>query len=142
MGPVFVDTWAWIALALKRDQHHESAKTQHQLFIGEGRPYVTSDFVVGELVTQLYRLLPAGQAEAFVKALLAACDAAHYKLVHVSPEQFQRAWQLRRQFDDKPGISFVDFLSMIVMQDLNLKDVFTGDADFQHVNLGFRLYPL
>jgi hypothetical protein len=30
---------------------------------------------------------------------------------------------------------------MVVMQDLGLTDIFTGDAHFRQVNLGFRLFP-
>ena len=48
---------------------------------------------------------------------------------------------MRQKYQDKPGISFVDFTSMIVMQDLGIGDVFTGDAHFQQVGLGFRLLP-
>jgi hypothetical protein len=29
---IFVDTWAWLALAVKRDQFHAIAKAQHQKF--------------------------------------------------------------------------------------------------------------
>ena len=61
--------------------------------------------------------------------------------MHVSSDQFRRAWDLRQRYDDKPDISFVDFTSMVVMQDLGITDVFTGDAHFQQVNLGFRLHP-
>jgi predicted nucleic acid-binding protein len=57
------------------------------------------------------------------------------------PQQFRRAWQHRQKYHDKPDISFVDFTSMAVMQDLGISDIFTGDAHFTHVNLGFRLYP-
>jgi uncharacterized protein len=59
----------------------------------------------------------------------------------VAPSQFERAWQMRQKYYDKPDISFVDFTSMVVMQDLGITDVFTGDAHFQQVNLGFRLHP-
>lgn len=45
------------------------------------------------------------------------------------------------KYHDKPDISFVDFTSMVVMQDLGIQDVFTGDAHFRQVNLGFRLVP-
>ena len=27
---IFVDTWAWVGLALKRDQHHRGVKAQHK----------------------------------------------------------------------------------------------------------------
>ena len=45
------------------------------------------------------------------------------------------------QYHDKPDISFVDFTSMVVMQDLGITDVFSGDRHFLQVNLGFQLVP-
>ena len=36
-------------------------------------------------------------------------------------------------------MNFVDFTSMVVMQDLGIVEVFTGDAHFLHVGLGFQL---
>jgi predicted nucleic acid-binding protein len=50
---VFVDTWAWIALAAPRDQHYAAAKRQQAEFVAAGREYVTTDYVLGEVVTQL-----------------------------------------------------------------------------------------
>jgi predicted nucleic acid-binding protein len=72
---------------------------------------------------------------------LAKVVAGDYLLVHVSPEQFHGAWQPRQKYGDKPDISFVDFTSMVVMQNLKIADVFTGDAHFRQVNLGFQLHP-
>ncbi len=138
---VFVDTWAWIALALKRDQYHAAATAQHQAFRKQRRRYVTTDFVLSELITQLYLLLPHTQAQAFVAAILTAADAGDYVVVHVSAKQFRKAWDLRKKYHDKPDTSFVDFTSMAVMQDLGIVDVFTGDVHFRRVNLGFQLFP-
>jgi predicted nucleic acid-binding protein len=138
---VFVDTWAWLALALRRDQYHETAKRQHARFVAAGRIYVTTDFVLSELVTQLYRSLPANEAETFVSAVLSAIDSGVYRLERVSPARFASAWQLRRQYADKPAISFVDFTSFVIMQDLEIQEAFTGDAHFRQVSLGFRMLP-
>ena len=138
---IFVDTWAWLALAVKRDQYHAVAKAQHQHLRKANRKYVTTDYVIGELVSFLYRSGPVSRAEGYVQALLAKVDAGEHLLVHVSSDQFRQSWQLRRRYHDKPDISFVDFTSMVVMQDLGITDVFTGDAHFQQVNLGFRLVP-
>jgi predicted nucleic acid-binding protein len=138
---ILVDTWAWLALAVKRDQYHAAAKSQHKKFRKANRKYITTDFILGEVISRLYRTSSATSAQSYIKALLAKVDTGEYLLVHVSPQQFRSAWQMRQKYHDKPDISFVDFTSMVVMQDFGITDVFTGDAHFQQVNLGFHLHP-
>ena len=105
------------------------------------RSYFTSDYVLSETITYLYDALPAVHARGFVNSLLISVDRGEYRLIHVSPQQFRRAWHMRQKYHDKPDISFVDFTSMVVMQDLGITDVFTGDVHFQQVGQGFRLLP-
>jgi predicted nucleic acid-binding protein len=138
---ILVDTWAWLALAVKRDQFHAVAKAEHQRLRRANRKYVITDYILSELISRLYRAGPATAAQGFVQAVLAKANAGEYLQVHISSDQFRRAWQMRQRYHDKPDISFVDFTSMVVMQDLGITDVFTGDAHFQQVNLGFRLRP-
>jgi predicted nucleic acid-binding protein len=138
---IFVDTWAWAALALKLDQYHQKAKRGHKQLLRAKRQYVTTDYVLSEVIAHLYTTLPAVKAQSYVNSILAAVDQGTYRLAHVSPQQFRQAWQMRQKYHDKPDISFVDFTSMVVMQDLGITDIFTGDAHFQQVNLGFRLHP-
>src|SRR5438552_7519181 len=138
---IFVDTWAWIALAVVQDQFHGLAQIQHQLLRQARSRYVTTDFVLSELITHLYRTQSAAQAQRFIGNLLSAVDKGRHLLIHVSPSQFRRAWQMRQKYHDKPDISFVDFTSMVVMLDLGITDVFTGDDHFRQVNLGFNLVP-
>lgn len=138
---IFVDTWAWVGLAVKPDQYHGIVKAQHEQFRQARRKYVTTNYVLSELITYLYNVASVATAESFINALLARADAGTYLLIHLSPDQFHRAWQMRQKYRDKPDISFVDFTSMVVMQELGISDVFTGDAHFQQVGLGFRLVP-
>ena len=97
---ILVDTWAWLALALKRDQFHAIAKAAHQRFRSDNRKYVTTDYILSELISRLYQASPAPSAQGYVRALLAKADAGDYLLVHVSSDQFRRAWQLRQKYDD------------------------------------------
>ncbi len=97
--------------------------------------------MVGELIDYLYDATPEPQARDFTRGLLAKANTGILQLVHISPEYFHRAWELRQTYDDKPDISFVDFTSMVVMQKLDITDVFTGDAHFRQVGLGFHLVP-
>ncbi len=138
---IFVDTWAWLALAVNRDQHHEPAMRQHQQLQHDGRRYVTSDWVLGELITNLYRMSDADKAARFVGSVLQAIRRNQYRLVPVTPDQFDQAWTLRQKYHDKPDISFTDLTSMVIMRELGISDVFTGDRHFEHVGLGFSLLP-
>ncbi len=138
---IFIDTWAWIGMADDTDQYHRVVIKQHRKHLKASRRYVTTDYVVGELIDFLYDATPESQARDFIRRLLTKADTGILQLVHISPDCFQCAWQMRQKYHDKPDISFVDFTSMVVMQDLGLTDVFTGDAHFRQVNLGFRLVP-
>ncbi len=138
---IFVDTWAWLALAYARDPYHPIAVRQHQLFRQQRRRYVTSDYVLSEFISALFRAVPFGPARHFTDNLFQSVQEGRLRLEFVSPAQFHRAYALRIRYHDKPDISFVDFTSMAVMQDLGLTDVFMSDAHFQQVNFGFRLHP-
>jgi predicted nucleic acid-binding protein len=138
---IFVDSWAWIALADKSDPYHRKAKAEHKKLHRAKNQYVTTDFVLGETITYLFPAIGAASAQGFIISVLSSADTGIHRLGHVSPQQFRRGWQLRQNYHDKPAISFVDFTSMIVMQDLGITEVFTGDAHFIQVGLGFRLVP-
>jgi predicted nucleic acid-binding protein len=138
---IFVDTWAWVALADRTDQYHRAAAKQHRKHLKKRRRYITSDFVAAELIDYVYDAAPVAKAEPVIASLLQQVEAGLVQLVHVSPQQFQRAWQLRRKYKDQPDISFTDFTSMVIMQDLGITDIFTGDAHFRQAGLGFRLLP-
>ncbi len=138
---IFVDTWAWLALAYANDPYHAIATQQHRQFRKEKRRYVTTDYVLSELITALFGALPFGPAKHFMGNLLQSFQVGRHRLVFVTPDHFQAAFNLRLQYHDKPDISFVDFTSMVVMQDLDITDVFTGDAHFRQVGLGFHLVP-
>ncbi len=138
---IFLDTWAWLALVHKRDPYHFTASRQHRSFQKQKGRYVTTDYVLSEFMAPLFGMLNFAKAQQFMLRLFHVVNSGQYQLYFVTPTQFQRAWQLRQKYHDKPDISFVDFTSMVVMQDLGITDVFTGDAHFQQVNLGFRLHP-
>jgi uncharacterized protein len=121
MSMVFIDSWAWIALALSRDQHHDSAQRQHSEFVANGRMYVTTDYILSELNTRLYRALDATRAEKFLEAVLSGIGTGTYRLERITQHRFDAAWSLRRKYADKPAVSFVDFTSFVVMRELEIK---------------------
>jgi len=45
----------------------------------------------------------------------------------VTSERFEKAKGLRLKYQDKPKISFTDLTSMVVMKELGVKEIITGD---------------
>nr|MDO8080323.1 hypothetical protein [Candidatus Freyarchaeota archaeon] len=52
---VFIDTWAWLALANRRDSNHKSAIEGYNEIKEEKCRMVTSDYVLDEAITPLFR---------------------------------------------------------------------------------------
>jgi predicted nucleic acid-binding protein len=103
--------------------------------------YLTTDFVINELISSLFARAPFDEARRFVDGLFLSFERGRHQLVFVTPDQFHEAYRLRLTFHDKLDISFVDLTSMAVMRDQGITEVFTGDIHFRRVGMGFRLYP-
>lgn len=138
---VFVDTWAWLALANRKDSNHKRAVKQYKEIRGEGSKLVSSDYVLDEVITALLRNVAFATAVRFIEALHSMIKNDQLRLERISVERFKKAWQLRKKLKDKPSISFTDLTSFTLMQELKTTRVFTGDADFEKVNLGFEIIP-
>ena len=62
MSRIFVDTWAWYALADTRDPDHEAAQQANERLIDQGHTFVTTNFVLSETITLIrYHLYHAGR---------------------------------------------------------------------------------
>jgi predicted nucleic acid-binding protein len=76
-----------------------------------------------------------------LEAVGQAVAEGYIVLERISPERFEAAQQLRLRLQDKPDISFTDLTSMMVMQEIGITEIITGDAHFTHVGMGFVLLP-
>jgi predicted nucleic acid-binding protein len=98
----------------------------------------TTDFVLEKTTTLLHLRLDAESARTVMDRLLVWRDIDVINVILVNETVFQHTVALRRQYHDKPGISFTDLSSMAVMDELGISDVRTGDAHFEHVGTGLR----
>jgi len=138
---IFVDTWAWLALSNRKDAHHELAKKGYREIKTAGYRIVTSDYVLDEVITALFANVAFSSAVHFVESLFDAIKGNQINLERITETQFKAAWSLRKKFQDKLDISFTDFTSFILMQELMINKVFTGDVHFKQINLGFEILP-
>lgn len=140
MAGLFVDTWGWLTLRDKGERRHNEAVTAFDKALASGS-IVTTDYVLDEAFTLLFRRLSAHKARESLEFMIAATDEGVVVLANIDTARFREAARLRLKFRDKPGISFTDFTSMAVMQELGLKRILTEDRHFTQVGMGFELVP-
>jgi uncharacterized protein len=138
---VFADTWAWLVLANDRDPAFASVS---KIRADAGRrqgAWVTTDYVLDETITRLFSLAPFAPAWKFIEAIFEASRLGLVDIEHVTPARFNLAWHLRLRYRDKPRISFTDLTSFVVMRELGLERVLTGNAHFEQAGMGFVKQP-
>ena len=133
----FIDTWAWLALADKKDNNHNIARKTYDKI--KKRSLITSNFIIDELITLLFRSVSYDKAVLFVGAILAMADRGRLQIIEIDKDMFFKAWELKKRYEDKPDISFTDFTSFIIMKEKGIQKVFTGDKHFEKVNMGFTI---
>ncbi len=138
---IFADAWAWLALSNRKDMHHELAKKEYEKIKASGYRIITTDYVIDEVITALFRNVVFSNAIEFIDSLFAATKDNQIKLERITESRFKTAWSLRKKYQDKPDISFTDLTSFVLMQELAINSVFTGDSHFKQVNLGFEIIP-
>jgi uncharacterized protein len=124
---VFVDTAAWLALVNKSEDLHEAARVERDHLIQQKAKLVTTDYVVVEIANSLARLPLRGVARKLID-FVKASDSV--EIVAISPEIFERAYQLYCSHDDKEW-GLTDCTSFVVMRDLKISRAFTADRHFE-----------
>jgi len=136
-----IDTWGWYALGNVRERQHNEIKTFYEESRKTGAVIYTTDYILDEMITLLYRRISAFTARSFTHRVMDAVDRGYLRLEEITATRFRHAWGLRQRFHDKPMISFTDLTSFVVMQDLRLTHVLTDDANFTQIAMGFHVLP-
>ena len=139
MAHLFVDTWGWVALRDKGERRHADIVPIFESFQQPEHRIFTSDFVLDETFTLLFRRLPFAAARESMELLTASVAEGSLISIPISGARFKAAQSLRIRYQDKPTISFTDLTSMVVMQEFNVKKILTEDSHFAQVGLGFEL---
>jgi hypothetical protein len=140
MTRLFYDTWAYLALTDERDPYHELAqqlgRRAEELKYGK----VTSTYILDESLTIVRSRAGYERAVEFGEGLWAMVQEGLLELVAVHEGHVKEAWELFKRYRDIKKLSFTDCTSFVIMRERGIKYVFTGDAHFEQVNLGFQLF--
>ena len=135
---LFIDTWGWLVLEDSRDPQHQAASRTYGEAAKTSGNVFTTNFVLDETISLLFRRRPFEEVSRFTRGLL---TSPFIGIEEITQVRFRRAFDLRLTFRDKPDISFTDLTTMIVAQDLKVSDILSGDRHFLQAGLGFRLLP-
>jgi uncharacterized protein len=128
----FVDSGAWIALALTRDPLHANARDQWDVLLGAGAKLHTSVPVVIETFTFLERNANRDVALAWKASIY---EPATVKILPCELRDLEQAWSYFQRAD-LHKLSAVDATSFTIMKRARIRVAFTFDHHFAIA--GFR----
>jgi predicted nucleic acid-binding protein len=130
---VFVDSGAWIALALSRDPLHATAREQWDLLHGAGAKLHTSVPVVIETFTFLERNASRDVALAWKQSIY---KRGAVRILPCDLHDLQQSWEYFTRAN-LHKLSAVDATSFAIMKRAHIRVAYTFDHHFAVV--GFRL---
>jgi uncharacterized protein len=135
MKGLFVDTAGWMACADAGDSAHHAAGAARDAALEQGALLVTTDYVMDETLTILRMRLGLPAAKAWWEQVEAS---PRVRWEWIGMERAEKARRAFFRYRDK-GYSFTDCTSLVVMQELRLKQVLTTDRHFRQ--MGFQVQP-
>jgi predicted nucleic acid-binding protein len=130
---VFVDSGAWIALALSRDPLHTQARAQWDLLHGAGAKLHTSVPVVIETFTFLDRNASRDVALAWKEVIF---RPGTVKILPCELRDLEQSWEYFRRAN-LYKLSAVDATSFAIMKRARIRRAYTFDHHFAAVGFTF-----
>lgn len=139
MPEIFVDTAGWGHLVDATQEFHSLAATLYRDARQQGRTFITSNYIIAEIVALLTSPLqiPRQEIIAFIDGLK---SSPYVEIIHVDVELDEQAWELLTQRQDKIW-SLVDCSSFVIMQERGLTDALTSDHHFEQAGFRCMLKP-
>ncbi|MFM5987606.1 MAG: type II toxin-antitoxin system VapC family toxin [Sphaerospermopsis kisseleviana] len=128
---LFIDTWGWLTLHDRQESYHQETVNFYRKFLANQGIIYTTDYILDETFTLFFKRLGSYQAKLSMDLLLNFINA----------DRFAATCKMRVKYSDKPLISFTDLSSMVVMQELQISLVLTGDEHFNQVGMEFIKVP-
>jgi len=132
---IFVDTGAFVARYLARDQYHARAVAGWNQLARRGWRCLTTSYVLDETVTLLARRAGAGFAADRARSML---GSDRLTIFRPTADDELVAIEMLEKFEDK-DLSFTDCISFVTMRARGVRRAFTFDRHFREA--GFILWP-
>ena len=132
---IFVDTGAFLARYVRRDQHHHRASEGWATIARRRWRCVTSNFVLDETFTLLARRASYRFAAERARNIMAS---EILEVLRPTAEDELRALELFEKYADQ-RVSFTDCVSFVLMRRSRIERAFSFDGHFSRA--GFMIWP-
>jgi hypothetical protein len=124
---IFIDTSAFCALTISKDQHNASAKALYKTIQKNKAAIHSSDYVLDEV----YTLLKTRGSHATAVKFMDEIVKSHIIILRVTEEIEASAKLIFRRFEEKK-LSFTDCTSFALINQLGIEAVFAFDEHFRY----------
>ena len=138
---LFIDTWGWLTFHDSRELYHQGTVKFYKKFLAKKGIIYTTDYILDETFTLLFKRLGSYKAKLAMESLLKSFLDERFNLIFITADRFESTHKMRIKYLDKPQISFTDLSSMVVMKELGISLILTGDDHFSQVGMGFIKVP-
>jgi uncharacterized protein len=135
---VFVDTGAWIGIAVARDEMHEAAAAYARHLAASKASLFTTNYILAEAYTRIRYDDGHAKAIVFDTLIREMIRRRHLTVRWMTPALHDEALEIFRRYDDHM-FSIVDCASFVVARRLRVREVFGFDHDF--ATMSFVLRP-
>ena len=135
MEPLFIDTSGWMAMADSKDPLHVTSLDTRDHWLEKDGILTTSNYVLDEMLTLIRMRLGIDAMETWWTMV---SESPRCKVEWISPERAEKAVRWYFGWKDQ-SFSFTDCTSFIVMRELGIEKVLTGDRHFR--TAGFQALP-
>ncbi len=123
---IFVDTTIWASGIDSSDSlHKDGAAVLEALASGKLPSAITTDFVLDETLTLLK--MRGGSAGSIEEAIRNIMTSSRVSVLYVDEVIFREALSTYRKYEQ---LSFTDAVTLTVMQQRKIKEIFSHDSDF------------
>ncbi len=135
---VFVDTSAWIAIAVKSGDKHQIASAYYLDLLKKRAGLVTSNYVLSETLTRIRYNVSHAKAVELHRIIDQSVKENQLAIHWVDEGTEKEAWTIFEKYDDQ-HFSIVDCTSLVICKRVGVDEVFAFDDDFK--TLGFIVKP-
>jgi predicted nucleic acid-binding protein len=124
---VFVDTGAWVALAVTDDKYHLLAKKIYPNLFKNYQKLVTTNLVVAETYVILRK---SGSKQGALSFLDKVAKSPRIEKIYSHIKLEEEAYELLKRYKDQ-DFSFTDAVSFCLMKEKGIKKAFAFDNHFK-----------